>query len=203
MSILTTIDVLRGNAASALQGAQLEPPGSWQITRWLLRSRYRAIGPRPMLLCKANQRGCSGTAPFLQIATVYGLAQRPDKRLNGSTAPLPRATRVTQLLVTPSFSTYKMIRARAFCQKLKVPVPPTASPEAMSDKSSFFLSDHEHRGSDFLNSAFQTRRFFSALSPECPPKLNQIYVSNRACPLIDIVGYSKCYQTSSANPSRS
>ena len=50
---LAAIDVLRGNATGALQNAQLEPPGSWRDSRSLWRSRRRAIGPRPMLLCKS------------------------------------------------------------------------------------------------------------------------------------------------------
>jgi TolB-like protein/Flp pilus assembly protein TadD len=125
---LTTIDVLRGNAASALQDAQLEPPGSWRD--YALALAQQAQGDRAAAdaalqkLIKEN----SVSSPF-QIAAVYGLRNEPDKVFEWlDRAYTERDPGLTQLLVTPFILKYKNDpRFAAFCQKLKVQVPPTAA----------------------------------------------------------------------------
>jgi TolB-like protein/Flp pilus assembly protein TadD len=125
---LTTIDVLRGNAASALQDAQLEPPGSWRD--YALALAQQAQGDRAAAdaalqkLIKEN----SVSSPF-QIAAVYGSRNEPDKVFEWlDRAYTERDPGLTQLLVTPFILKYKNDpRFAAFCQKLKVQVPPTAA----------------------------------------------------------------------------
>ncbi len=69
-------------------------------------------------------------SPF-QIAAVYGLRKEPDKMFEWlDRAYTGRDAGLTQLLVTPFILKYKNDpRFAAFCQKLKVPVPPTAVPK--------------------------------------------------------------------------
>ena len=68
--------------------------------------------------------------PF-QIAAVYGLRNESDKMFEWlERAYTERDPGLAQLLVTPFILTYKNDpRFAAFCQKLKVPVPPTAVPK--------------------------------------------------------------------------
>ena len=123
---LTIIDVLRGNAAAALQDAQLEPKGFWQdyalaLAQQAQNDRATADAALQKLI---NEDAVSG--PF-QIAAVYGLRKEPDKMFEWlDRAYTERDSGLTQLLVTPFILTYKNDpRFAAFCQKLKVPVPTT------------------------------------------------------------------------------
>jgi hypothetical protein len=70
------------------------------------------------------------TSPF-QIAAVYGLRNEPDKMFQWlDRAYTERDPGLTQLVVTPFILRYRNDpRFAAFCQKLKVPVPPTAVPK--------------------------------------------------------------------------
>jgi len=127
---LTTIDVLRGNATGALQNAELEPPGSWRdyalaLARPTQSDRAAADAALQKLI---NENAV--TSPF-QIAAVYGLRKEPDKMFEWlDRAYTERDSGLTQLLVTPFILTYKNDpRFAAFCQKLKVQVPPTAVPK--------------------------------------------------------------------------
>ena len=136
---LTILDVLRGNAAAALQDAQLEPKGFWQdyalaLAQQAQSDRATADAALQKLI---NEHAVSG--PF-QIAAVYGLRKEPDKMFEWlERAYTEHDSGLTQLLVTPFILTYKDDpRFAALCQKLKLPVPPTAVHEAMSDKPSFF-----------------------------------------------------------------
>ncbi len=125
---LTTIDVLRGNATSALQDARLEPPGSWRdyavaLARQTQGDRAAADAALQKLI---NENAV--TSPF-QIAAVYGLRKEPDKMFDWlERAYTEHDSGLTQLLVTPFILTYKNDpRFAAFCQKLKLPVPTTAA----------------------------------------------------------------------------
>jgi TolB-like protein/Flp pilus assembly protein TadD len=126
---LTTIDVLRGNAASALQDAQLEPPGSWRD--YALALAQQAQGDRAAadaaLQKLINENSVS--SPF-QIAAVYGLRNEPDKVFEWlDRGYTERDPGLTQLLVTPFILKYKNDpRFAAFCQKLKLQVPTTVFP---------------------------------------------------------------------------
>ena len=123
---LTTIDVLRGNAAAALQDAQLEPKGFWQdyalaLAQQAQNDRATADAALQRLI---HEDAVSG--PF-QIAAVYGLRKEPDKMFEWlERAYTEHDSGLTQLLVTPFILTYKNDpRFAAFCQKLKLPVPTT------------------------------------------------------------------------------
>jgi tetratricopeptide (TPR) repeat protein len=127
---LTTIDVLRGNATGALQNAELEPPGSWRdyalaLARQTQSDRAAADAALQKLI---NENAV--TSPF-QIAAVYGLRNEPDKMFEWlDHAYTERDSGLTQLLVTPFILKYRDDpRFAALCQKLKVPVPPTAVPK--------------------------------------------------------------------------
>jgi tetratricopeptide (TPR) repeat protein len=127
---LTTIDVLRGNATGALQNAQLEPPGPWRdyalaLARQTQSDRAAADAALQTLIDKYAVSG-----PF-QIATVYGLRNEPDKMFEWlDRAYTERDSGLPQLLVTPFILTHKNDpRFAALCQKLKVPVSPTAVPK--------------------------------------------------------------------------
>jgi serine/threonine-protein kinase len=123
---LTMLDVLRGNAAAALQDAQLEPKGFWQyyalaLAQQAQSDRATADAALQKLL---NEDAVSG--PF-QIAAVYGLRKEPDKMFEWlERAYTEHDPGLTQLLVTPFILTYKDDpRFGAFCKKLKLPVPTT------------------------------------------------------------------------------
>ena len=79
------------------------------------------------------------SGPF-QIAAVYGLRKEPDKMFEWlERAYTEHDPGLTQLLVTPFIMNYRDDpRFAAFCQKLKMQVPPTAATKPMSDKPSFF-----------------------------------------------------------------
>jgi len=127
---LTTLDLIRGNAAAALQNAQLEPKGFWQdyalaLAQQAHSDRAAADAALQTLIDKYAAGG-----PF-QIATVYGLRKEPDKMFHWlERAYTERDPGLTQLLGTPFILTYKDDpRFAAFCQKLKLPVPPPAVPK--------------------------------------------------------------------------
>jgi TolB-like protein/Tfp pilus assembly protein PilF len=124
---LTTIDVLRSNATSALQNAQLESPGFWRDYALTLAQQIQndraAADAALQKLIKEN----AVAGPF-QIAAVYGLRNEPDKMFEWlDRAYTERDPGLTQLLVTPFILAHKNDpRFTAFCQKLKLPVPTTA-----------------------------------------------------------------------------
>ena len=130
MSYLTTIDVLRGNAAAALQDAQLEPKGFWQDYALALAQQVQSdhATADAALQKLLNEDAVSG--PF-QIAVVYGLRKEPDKMFEWlERAYTEHDPGLTQLLVTPFILNYKDDpRFAAFCQKLKVQLPPPAVPK--------------------------------------------------------------------------
>ena len=124
---LTIIDVLRGNAAAALQDAQLEPKGFWQDYALALAQQAQSDHATADAALQTLIDNYAVSGPF-QIAAVYGLRKEPDKMF----AWLERAytehdSGLTQLLVTPFILTYKDDpRLAAFCKKLKLPLPTTA-----------------------------------------------------------------------------
>ena len=124
---LTIIDVLRGNAAAALQDAQLEPKGFWQdyalaLAQQAQNDHATADAALQKLI---DEDAVSG--PF-QIAAVYGLRKEPDKMFEWlERAYTEHDSGLTQLLVTPFILNYRDDpRFAAFCKKLKLPVPTTA-----------------------------------------------------------------------------
>ena len=124
---LTTLDVLRGNAAAALQDAQLEPKGFWQDYALALAQQAQSdhATADAALQKLINEDAVSG--PF-QIAAVYGLRKEPDKMFDWlERAYTEHDPGLTQLLVTPFILNYRDDpRFAAFCQKLKLQVPPPA-----------------------------------------------------------------------------
>jgi serine/threonine-protein kinase len=127
---LTTLDVIRGDAAAALQDAQLEPKGVWRDYALALALQIQNDrGATDAALQKLiDENAVSG--PF-QIATVYGLRKEPDKMFEWlERAYTEHDPGLTQLLGTPFILNYRDDpRFAALCQKLKVHVPPTAAPK--------------------------------------------------------------------------
>ena len=124
---LTTLDVLGGNAAAALQDAQLEPKGFWQDYALALAQQAQSdhATADAALQKLINEDAVSG--PF-QIAAVYGLRKEPDKMFDWlERAYAEHDSGLTQLLATPFILNYRDDpRFAAFCQKLKLQVPPAA-----------------------------------------------------------------------------
>jgi adenylate cyclase len=124
---LTTLDVLRGNAAAALQNAQLEPKGFWQDYALALAQQAQSdhAAADAALQTLIDKYAVGG--PF-QIATVYGLRKEPDKMFEWlERAYTEHDPGLTQLLGTPFIMNYRDDpRFATLCQKLKVQVPPTA-----------------------------------------------------------------------------
>jgi TolB-like protein/Flp pilus assembly protein TadD len=127
---LTTLDLIRGNAAAALQDAQLESKGFWQDYALVLAQQAQSdrAAADAALQTFIDKYAVSG--PF-QIATVYGLRKEPDKMFQWlDRAYTEHDPGLTQLLGTPFILNYRDDpRFAALCQKLKVPVPPTAVPK--------------------------------------------------------------------------
>jgi hypothetical protein len=119
--------VLRGDAAAALQHAQLEPKGFWQdyALALALHAQGDHAAADAALQKLLNEDAVNG--PF-QIAVVYGLRKEPDKMFAWlERAYIEHDPGLTQLLVTPFILNYKDDpRFAAFCQKLKVQFPPPA-----------------------------------------------------------------------------
>jgi TolB-like protein/Flp pilus assembly protein TadD len=124
---LTMLDVLGGNAAAALQDAQLEPKGFWQDYALALAQQAQSdhATADAALQKLINEDAVSG--PF-QIAAVYGLRKEPDKMFDWlERAYAEHDSGLTQLLATPFILNYRDDpRFAAFCQKLKLQVPPAA-----------------------------------------------------------------------------
>src|SRR5947208_4443514 len=125
---LTTLHVIRGDAAAALQDAQLEPKGFWRdyalaLALQIQNDRGAADAAWQKLI---DENAVSG--PF-QIATVYGLRKEPDKMFEWlERAYTEHDPGLTQLLGTPFLLNYRDDpRFAALCQNLKVQVPPTAA----------------------------------------------------------------------------
>ena len=125
---LTIIDVLRGNAAAALQDAELEPKGFWQDYALALAQQAQSDCATADA---ALQKLLNEDAVSFQIAVVYGLRKEPDKMFEWlERAYTEHDPGLTQLLVAPFILNYKNDpRFARLCQKLKVPVPPTAVPK--------------------------------------------------------------------------
>ena len=127
---LTTLDVLRGNAAAALHDAQLEPKGFWQYYALALAQQAQGdhAAADAALQTLIDNHAVSG--PF-QIATVYGLRKEPDKMFQWlERAYTEHDPGLTQLLGTPFILNYRDDpRFAALCQKLKVQVPRIAVPK--------------------------------------------------------------------------
>ena len=124
---LTILDVLGGNAAAALQDAQLEPKGFWQDYALALAQQAQNDHATADAAMQAfiDKHALSG--PF-QIAALYGLRKEPDKMFEWlERAYTGHDPGLTQLLATPFILNYRDDpRFAALCQKLKVRVPPTA-----------------------------------------------------------------------------
>src|SRR5438270_1564178 len=127
---LTTLDVIRGDAAAALQDAQLEPKGFWRdyalaLALQIQNDRGAADASLQKLI---DENAVSG--PF-QIATVYGLRKEPHKTFEWlERAYTEHDPGLTQSLDTPFLLNYRDDpRFAALCQKLKVQVPPAAAPK--------------------------------------------------------------------------
>ncbi len=127
---LTTLDLIRGNAAAALQNAQLEPKGFWQDYALALAQQAQSdhAAADAALQTLIDKYAVGG--PF-QIATVYGLRKEPDKMFEWlERAYTEHDPGLTQLLGTPFLLNYRDDpRFAALCQKLKVQVPPAAAPK--------------------------------------------------------------------------
>jgi serine/threonine-protein kinase len=124
---LTMLDVLRGNAAAALQDAQLEPKGFWQDYALALAQQAQSDRATADAALQTLIDNYAGGGPF-QIATVYGLRKEPDKMFDWlERAYTEHDPGLTQLLGTPFIMNYRDDpRFAALCQKLKVQVPPPA-----------------------------------------------------------------------------
>ena len=127
---LTTLDLIRGNAAAALQDAQLEEKGFWQYYALALAQQAQSDHAAADAALQTFIGKYAVGGPF-QIATVYGLRKEPDKMFPWlERAYTEHDPGLTQLLGTPFILTYKDDpRFAALCQKLKVRVPPTAVPK--------------------------------------------------------------------------
>jgi len=127
---LTTLDVIRGDAAAALRDAQLEPKGFWQYYALALAQQAQSDHAAADAALQTLIDNDAVSGPF-QIATVYGLRKEPDKMFDWlERAYTEHDPGLTQLLGTPFILNYRDDqRFAALCQKLKVPVPPTAVPK--------------------------------------------------------------------------
>jgi TolB-like protein/tetratricopeptide (TPR) repeat protein len=127
---LTTLDLIRGNAAAALQDAQLEPKGFWQYYALALAQQAQSDHAAADAALRTLIDKYAVGGPF-QIATVYGLRKEPDKMFEWlERAYTEHDPGLTQLLGTPFILNYRDDpRFAALCQKLKVQVPPTAAPK--------------------------------------------------------------------------
>jgi serine/threonine-protein kinase len=124
---LTTLDVLRGNAAAALQDAQLEPKGFLRYYALALAQQAQSDHATADAALQTLIDNDAVGGPF-QIATVYGLRKEPDKMFQWlERAYTEHDPGLTQLLGTPFILNYRDDpRFAALCQKLKVHMPPTA-----------------------------------------------------------------------------
>ena len=127
---LTTLDVLRGNAAAALRDAQLEPKGFWQYYALALAQQAQSDHATADAALQTLIDNDAVSGPF-QIATVYGLRKEPDKMFDWlERAYTEHDPGLTQLLGTPFILNYRDDpRFAALCQKLKVMVPVVAAPK--------------------------------------------------------------------------
>jgi serine/threonine-protein kinase len=124
---LTNIYLLKGNNATALEEARLEPAGFWQD--YALALAQQAQGDRAAadaaLQKFIEKHAVEG--PF-QVATIYALRKAPDEMF----AWLKRADEgndagLTQLLTAPFIHNYRGDpRFAALCRKLKLPLPQAA-----------------------------------------------------------------------------
>jgi TolB-like protein/Flp pilus assembly protein TadD len=127
---LTTLDVIRGDAAAALRDAQLEPKGFWRDYALALAQQAQNDRATADAALQTLIDNYAGGGPF-QIATVYGLRKEPDKMFDWlEHAYTGQDPGLTQLLGTPFILAYKDDpRFAALCQKLKIPVPAVAGPK--------------------------------------------------------------------------
>ncbi len=121
---LATIEIQRGNAAAALQAAQLEPPGMWRDIALAMATQ---IGPDRAAADSALKTVVDNDpdSAAYQIADAYALRHDPD----GMFAWLDRAwanhdTGVHRLLYDPFVAVYRSDpRFAAFCGKAGLPTP--------------------------------------------------------------------------------
>ena len=121
---LTTIDILRRDAAAALQHARQEPAGFWHdyAVALAMQAQGDAAAADQALQQFISEQGAAG--PF-QVAAIYGLRQDPDRMFDW----LDRAYRerdpgLTQLMVTPMLLAYRADpRFAALCARLKITPP--------------------------------------------------------------------------------
>jgi len=127
---LAILDVLRGNATAALQDAQLEPTGFWQDYALALAQQVQSDHAAADAALQTLIDEGAVSAPF-QIAAVYALRKEPDQMFDWlERAHTEHDPGLTQLLLTPFILNYRDDpRFAAFCQKLRLQVPPAAVTE--------------------------------------------------------------------------
>ena len=121
---ITTLDLLKGKTAAAVQEARREPAGFWQD--YALTLAQQAQGDRASAdaaLQKFIEK--HGTQGFFQIATIYALRKQPDEMFTWLERGYEtRDAGMPQLLTAPFIHNYRGDpRFAALCQKLKLPVP--------------------------------------------------------------------------------
>jgi len=124
--LLATIDVLRGNAAAALDSAVKTPPGMWQdialaIARQVGSDRAAADAALQALIDKH----ADGSA--FQVAETYAARKDPDRMFEWlDRAWANRDPGISSLLYDAFLRNYKDDpRFAAFCRKVGLPVPGT------------------------------------------------------------------------------
>lgn len=124
---LTTLDVIRGDAAAALRDAQLEAKGFWRDYALALALQIQNDRGAAEAALQKLIDNYAASGPF-QIASVHGLRKEPDKMFDWlERAYIEHDPGLTQLLGMPFILSYKDDpRFAALCEKLKMQVPPTA-----------------------------------------------------------------------------
>ena len=125
---LVTIEVLRGNAGSAMRWARQETSSGWRRFSVALAAQ---IGPDRAAADAALQdliaNGGADTMAY-QIAEVYALRKDPDAMFKWlERAWANRDSGLGTLVYTPFFAQYRHDpRFAAFCRKVGLPAPPDA-----------------------------------------------------------------------------
>ena len=134
---LTIIEILRGNAATALRVAYQEPPGDWRDAAL---ARAQQIAGDPAAADAALQilvDRQAGKAAY-QIAQVYALRKEPDKVFEWlERAWANRDPGIGLLLYDPLLLRYSHDpRFAALCRKVGLPVPGEKLPGAAAMNAS-------------------------------------------------------------------
>ncbi|MGH8212559.1 MAG: tetratricopeptide repeat protein, partial [Rhodanobacteraceae bacterium] len=131
--VLANLEILRGNARAAWKYASQLAPGPWHDISMAMAlsigdDRAAADAALKTVIDKYGDGG-----PF-QIAEIYALRKQPDKMFEWlDRAWTQRDTGVAGLLNSPFLLRYKDDpRFAAFCRKVGLPPPGTASPDVTS-----------------------------------------------------------------------